>query len=404
MVDKLHVDDAAAVAIVTAAGGDLDTSEAVPFKDLDAINGARGAHTLHLVNDGGGEFRMVADMPHNDDALKRTVARGGALLLSSSAVATAVANNWPVGEHFVATAQWDSIAGHWNVVAPAGEADVQFTLVPASKATLKHLGAFYDISIMNPRVIGGLFLGVMLAFVFCAMTMNAVGRAAYRMMQECRRQFALMRDQFKKNGMSDEDVADPMKWPKRVTIDGVQYPDYQECVLISTTGAQREMIIPSLLAITTPIVVGLILGVGGVMGLLVGGLTSGFGAGHLHGQRRRRLGQRQEVHRVRKARRKGFRRPHGFDHRRHRGRPVQGHVRPLAEHPDQVDRNRLRRVRRLGGPLRTFRPGCARSWLNPPPNPLDGNSMAMRSHSPSSRPAWLQIGTAKMSDCLTSAG
>ena len=129
---------------------------------------------------------------------------------------------------------------------------------------------------MNPRVLGGLFLGVMLAFVFCAMTMNAVGRAAYRMMNECRRQFGLMRDKFKADGMSEEDVSDPMKWPTQVDVNGVSYPDYQECVSISTAGAQREMVVPSILAIITPILVGLILGVGGVMGLLVGGLTSGF--------------------------------------------------------------------------------------------------------------------------------
>jgi K(+)-stimulated pyrophosphate-energized sodium pump len=67
-----------------------------------------------------------------------------------------------------------------------------------------------------------------------------------------------------------------MKWPKIVTVDGVEFPDYQECVSISTAGAQREMVIPSIMAIVTPIIVGLILGVGGVMGLLVGGLTSGF--------------------------------------------------------------------------------------------------------------------------------
>jgi Na+/H+-translocating membrane pyrophosphatase len=116
----------------------------------------------------------------------------------------------------------------------------------------------------------------MLAFVFCALTMNAVGRAAYQMMNECRRQFGLMRKKFKADGMSEEDVADPMKWPTQININGKDYPDYQECVSISTASAQREMVIPAVLAITTPIVVGLILGIGGVMGLLVGGLTSGF--------------------------------------------------------------------------------------------------------------------------------
>jgi len=136
---------------------------------------------------------------------------------------------------------------------------------------------YYDVSIMNPKVLGGIFLGVMLAFVFCALTMNAVGRAAYEMMNECRRQFGVMKKAFKANGMSDEDISDPMNWPKeQTTVDGVAYPDYGSCVDISTASAQREMVLPAILAIGVPIVVGLLLGVGGVMGLLVGGLTSGF--------------------------------------------------------------------------------------------------------------------------------
>jgi Na+/H+-translocating membrane pyrophosphatase len=116
----------------------------------------------------------------------------------------------------------------------------------------------------------------MLAFVFCALTMNAVGRAAYQMMHECRRQFGIMKEAFKANGMSDEEIKDPMNWPKKVIVNGHQFPDYGECVDISTASAQKEMIAPALLAISVPILVGLILGVGGVMGLLVGGLTSGF--------------------------------------------------------------------------------------------------------------------------------
>ena len=108
------------------------------------------------------------------------------------------------------------------------------------------------------------------------MTMSAVGRAAHRMMSECRRQFEIMRGGFRKQGMSDADVADPMKWPKSVEVEGHRYPDYAECVAISTAGAQREMIVPSMMAIIVPVAVGLLLGGGGVMGLLVGGLTSGF--------------------------------------------------------------------------------------------------------------------------------
>ena len=119
-------------------------------------------------------------------------------------------------------------------------------------------------------------MGVLLAFLFCAMTMNAVGRAAYQMMRECRRQFGKMREAFRANGMSEEQIADPMQWPKQVSHEGVDYPDYASCVSISTAGAQKEMVVPSVLAIVVPIAVGLILGVPGVMGLLAGGLTSGF--------------------------------------------------------------------------------------------------------------------------------
>jgi Na+/H+-translocating membrane pyrophosphatase len=85
-----------------------------------------------------------------------------------------------------------------------------------------------------------------------------------------------MRGGFRAQGMSEEDIADPQKWPKQVTVDGKLYPDYANCVSISTAGAQKEMIVPAMLAIIIPIAVGLVLGVPGVMGLLAGGLTSGF--------------------------------------------------------------------------------------------------------------------------------
>ncbi|TDJ55081.1 MAG: sodium-translocating pyrophosphatase [Planctomycetota bacterium] len=149
-------------------------------------------------------------------------------------------------------------------------------IIPADRATMQQVLAFYDVTLMNPRVLGGIFLGVLLAFVFCALTMQAVGRAAHRMMNECRRQFAIMREGFKADGLSEADIADPMKWPRKVIVAGHQYPDYAECVAISTAGAQKEMIVPSIMAIAAPVAVGLVLGVGGVMGLLCGGLTSGF--------------------------------------------------------------------------------------------------------------------------------
>ena len=150
-------------------------------------------------------------------------------------------------------------------------------LASARNGSIADVLAFYDVTLANPRLLGGIFIGVLLAFLFCALTMNAVGRAAYSMMRECRRQFGKMREGLRAGGMSEADIADPMKWPKQgLDVDGHHYPDYANCVAISTAGAQKEMIIPALLAIVIPVAVGLTLSVPGVMGLLAGGLTSGF--------------------------------------------------------------------------------------------------------------------------------
>jgi K(+)-stimulated pyrophosphate-energized sodium pump len=120
-------------------------------------------------------------------------------------------------------------------------------------ATIPDFVRYYNVTLMTPNVLVGIFMGVMLAFVFCAMTMKAVGRAAGDMVEEVRRQFR------------DYGI-----------MEGKGEPDYAACVAISTAAAQREMILPSLLGLFGPIVVGLLLGVGGVMGMLAGGLTSGF--------------------------------------------------------------------------------------------------------------------------------
>ena len=154
--------------------------------------------------------------------------------------------------------------------------DLDFEVISSRNGSVRDVLAFYDVTITNPRLLGGIFIGVLLAFLFCALTMNAVGRAAYAMMGECRRQFAIMRDGFRRSGMSEEDIANPESWPKQTEVDGKTYPDYANCVSISTAGAQREMVIPAVLAIVIPIIVGLVLSVPGVMGLLAGGLTSGF--------------------------------------------------------------------------------------------------------------------------------
>ncbi|MBN2767341.1 MAG: sodium-translocating pyrophosphatase [Paludibacteraceae bacterium] len=113
---------------------------------------------------------------------------------------------------------------------------------------------YYNVTLMNPIVLVGIFIGAMMAFVFCGLTMNAVGRAAQSMVEEVRRQFR-------------EIVG---------IMEGKAEPDYARCVEISTKGAQREMLFPSILAIVVPVLVGVIFGVGGVMGLLIGGLSTGF--------------------------------------------------------------------------------------------------------------------------------
>ena len=197
----------------------------------------------------------------------------GGLMLSSNATQRAVEDlNWAEGT-LAADFAWGETENAHTVTVDG----LTFALVPSHKAKIKQLLSFYDVTIMNPKVLGGIFIGVMLAFVFCALTMNAVGRAAYEMMNECRRQFGVMKNAFKSNGMSDEEIEDPMNWPKEQTmVDGVAYPDYGSCVDISTASAQKEMVLPAILAISVPIIIGLLLGVGGVMGLLVGGLTSGF--------------------------------------------------------------------------------------------------------------------------------
>ena len=113
---------------------------------------------------------------------------------------------------------------------------------------------YFQVNLMNPKVIVGVFIGAMAAFLFSGITMGAVGRAAEDMVQEVRRQFREIKG----------------------ILEGKATPDYGRCVEISTRSAQREMIFPSLLAIVIPIVVGLLLGVAGVLGLLVGGLAAGF--------------------------------------------------------------------------------------------------------------------------------
>lgn len=127
-------------------------------------------------------------------------------------------------------------------------------IVDVASATIPDIVEFYQVNLMNPRVLVGVFIGAMMAFLFCGLTMNAVGRAAQKMVTEVRRQFKEIKG----------------------ILAGEQRPDYARCVEISTLGAQHEMVFPSIIAIVVPVVTGLCLGAAGVMGLLVGGLGAGF--------------------------------------------------------------------------------------------------------------------------------
>ncbi len=141
-------------------------------------------------------------------------------------------------------------------MARAGQTltNVAGDVIAATDATIPDFMNHFQVNLMNPKVLVGAFIGAMAAFLFCGMTMEAVGRAAEKMVQEVRRQF--------------REIAG--------ILEGTGTPDYGRCVEISTRAAQHEMVIPSILAIVIPILVGVILGVAGVLGLLVGGLAGGF--------------------------------------------------------------------------------------------------------------------------------
>ena len=126
--------------------------------------------------------------------------------------------------------------------------------IAVHEASFTDFMAYYEVNLMSPKVLSGMFIGAMMAFLFCGLTMNAVGRAASSMVDEVRRQFREIKG----------------------ILEGKAEPDYARCVQISTKGAQREMVFPSVLAILAPIVTGPVFGVPGVIGLLVGGLSAGF--------------------------------------------------------------------------------------------------------------------------------